>query len=179
MFVGDTDTPQKPNIMMSKLPLALVLASLLAGSPAFAKTFKLPDDKPVVSLTIPDSWKPEEIDKGVQGQTEDSTVFLSAETTKSKEDMGTIIDETFAMLKEHKVVLDNDSKKENKFDINGLPADELLYSGKDEDGATSVSITFVTVNDTILVFTYWASPEGEKKHQKEIASLVQSVKAIK
>lgn len=164
---------------MTKLPLAILFASMVASSSAFSATFKLPDDKPVVSITIPDSWKPEEIEKGVQGQTADSDVYLSVETTKNEKGMNAIIDDTFNMLKEHKVTLDTENKKENKFDLNGLPADELLFQGKDEDGPTVVSITFVSAKDTVLVFTYWASPEGDKKHTKELSAIVQSVKAIK
>ena len=164
---------------MTKLPFAVLFAALAASSSAFSATFKLPDDKPVVSITIPDSWKPEEIEKGVQGQTADSDVYLSIEITKSEKGMNAIIDGSFSMLKEHKIDLKKGGRKENKFDLNGLPADELLFQGKDEDGPTVVSITFVPVKDTVLVFTYWASPEGDKKHTKELSAIVQSVKAIK
>ncbi len=38
--------------------------------------------------------------------------------------------------------LDQATKKENKFKINGLDAEEMIFQGKDEDGAASVSITF-------------------------------------
>ena len=47
----------------------------------------------------PDSWKPEAIEKGVQGQTAKTTrVYLSVETTADEKEMSAIIDDTFAKL---------------------------------------------------------------------------------
>ena len=142
-------------------------------------TFKLPEDRPGVSLVVPDAWKPELIDKGVQSQTPDSDVYLSAEITKTVSDWNAIMDETDAMLKEHKVQLDRKSTKESKFDLNGLKADELIYQAKDDRGPALVSITFVNLKDTVLVVTRWTSPEGAKTHQKELTAIMQSIKAIK
>ena len=165
---------------MKPLLFTVLFVCAAAVSPARSATFKLPDGKPVVTLAIPDAWKPEEIARGVRGRTADATVYLSAETTKTEKDMNAIIDGSLATLKEHKVSFDNASKKENKFTINGLPADEMLYEGKSEDGGpTTVSVTFVSLRDGVLVFTYWASTDGEKKHGKEISAIVQSVRALK
>ena len=162
---------------MKILSLTVVFA-LLSTSAAVAKEFKLPEVQPVVSIAIPDAWKPEPIEKGVQGQSADSAVYLSVETTANEKEMAAIIDDTFAMLKEHKAELNRTVKRENKFLINGLPADELLYDGKDQDGPTMVSITFVTVGKTALVLTYWASTEGTKNHQREVQKILASIKAL-
>ncbi len=162
-----------------KMPLLAVVLALFWTQGAFAKEFKLPDDNPVASINLPDSWKPEAIEKGVQGQTADNAVYLSVETTTSEKEMTAIIDDTFARLKEHKVDLSHTVKSERKFLINGLPADELLYDGKDEDGPTMVSITFVTVGKTTLVLTYWASADSNKKHEPEIEKVLISLKAVK
>ena len=87
----------------------------------FSATFKLPDSAPAATIVIPDAWKPEAIEKGVQAQTADNDVYLSIEATRTEKDMNAIIDGTYAMLKEHKVILDMAHKKEDKFQINGLP----------------------------------------------------------
>ena len=157
--------------------VALVLFGLCSA--VVAKEFRLPDARPVATVNIPDSWKPVPIEKGVQGQTADNSVYLSVETTETAQGMSAIIDDTFAVLKEHGVDLDHHVKKENKFLINGLPADELLYDGKDEDGPTMVSITFVNIGKTTLVLTYWASTEGTKKHQSEVGKVLATVKAVR
>lgn len=165
--------------MTKILPLLAALLALGLPHLAAAKEFRLPEDKPVAAITLPETWKPELIEKGVQGQTADNSVYLCAETTASEKEMATIIDDTFAMLKEHKVDLDHTVKKETKFLINGLPADELLYDGKDQDGPTQVSITFITVGKNALVLTYWASADGGKKHQPEIERVLASIRAVR
>ncbi len=47
--------------------------------------------------------------------------------------MNAEINDTFEILKEQKVELDESSKKENRFKINGLDAVELLFQGKDAE----------------------------------------------
>lgn len=159
--------------------LLIAVPALMWLPAANAKEFKLPDAAPVASITIPETWKPELIEKGVQGQTADNAVYLSVETTASKKEMSRIIDDTFDMLKEHKVDLNHTVKRENKFLINGLAADELLYDGKDEDGLTMVSITFVNIGKSALVLTYWASVDGNKKHEPEVEKILSSIKALR
>jgi hypothetical protein len=156
--------------------LTLSLAALIAVS-AQAKTMKLPDDdKPVATITIPDSWDPDAIENGVAGTSDDDAVYLAAVAVSSKKGMDAEIEDTFAMLKEHNVDLDQSTKKENKFKINGLDAEELLFQGKDEDGPAAVSITFVPVKDSVVVLTYWVSTKEEAKHQAEVGTIVSSLK---
>jgi hypothetical protein len=45
--------------------LSLCFYALLAHA-AFAETFQLPEQKPVVSFSLPESWKPTETDTGLE-----------------------------------------------------------------------------------------------------------------
>jgi DUF4097 and DUF4098 domain-containing protein YvlB len=159
----------------------LAAFTLMAGlaAPASAEEFKLPDKHPVISVTYPNSWKPEEIDRGVQGQTDDTAVYLSVEASKSEKGMNEIIDSSFDMFKEHKVEIDKSSKKVNKMEIAGVPAEELLFTGKDEDGPTTISITTFQVGDTVIVISYWASTEAEAKYHPAIAKIIGSIQPLK
>ncbi len=162
--------------MIKSIFTILTVAALSAIS-ANAKTVKVPSDEaPVVSITIPDSWDPEEIENGVAAESEDEAVYLAVVAVAGEKGMAAEIEDTFTMLKEHNVELDQNSKKENKFKINDLDADELLFQGKDEDGPTAVSIVFVPVKDKVIVLTYWVSTEEEKKHQEEVGAIVKSLK---
>ncbi|HMJ07237.1 MAG TPA: PsbP-related protein [Chthoniobacterales bacterium] len=162
--------------MIKTFSLLLLVAALSAFS-ASAKTLKVPSDEfAIASIDIPDDWEPEEITNGVAGNSPDEAVYLAVVAVGSEKGMSAEIDDTFAMLKEHDVTLDEASKKENKFKINDLEAEEMLYQGKDQDGPTAVSITFVTIKDKIIVLTYWVSTEDEKKHQEEVGKIVQSLK---
>src|SRR5947209_13429308 len=162
---------------MTKAILTLLIVGSLSTISAQAKTMKVPnDDFAIASINIPDSWEPEEITNGVAGTSPDRAVYLSVVAVGSDKGMKAEIDDTFEMLKEHKVDLDESSKKENKFKINDLEAEEMLYQGKDEDGPAAVSITFVPVKEKLLVLTYWVSTDKEKKHADEVSKIVQSLK---
>lgn len=156
----------------------LVLLALNLGSlSADAKTVKVPsDDAAVASITFPDSWKPEAIDNGVNAQSADDAVYMAVVAVSSEKGMNAEIEDTFAMLKEHEVELDQSTKKENKFKVAGIDADEILFQGKDEDGPAAISITFVPMKDKVLVITYWVSTADEAKHQKEVGEIVNSIK---
>ena len=160
---------------------ALLSALTLAvGSvtPATAENFKMPERKPVISVTFPDSWKPEETDDGVQGQTPDSAVYVAVEASRSEKGVNAIIDSTFEMFKEHKVDVDKSTKQTNKLKIAGQDAEEMVFTGKDEDGPTTISITIFSVKDTVIVISYWATTSKEEKYSAAIGKLVSSVKAL-
>lgn len=158
----------------------VIATSLLLAIPAFAKTIKLPnDDFAIASITFPDDWESEEIDKGVAGQSPDTAVFLAAVAVGSEKGMEAELDDTFDMLKEHNVDLDESTKKENKFKLNGVDVEELIYHGKDEDGPCSISISFMPIKDKVVVLTYWVTTAKEKKHQAEVGKILQSLKAEK
>lgn len=162
---------------MIKSILSLIVVSLLIAGPAFAKTLKLPnDDFAIATITFPDNWEPDEVTNGIAGQSPDSAVYLAAVAVASEKGMNADLDDTFDMLKEHKVDLDKSTKKENKFKLNGEEVNELIYHGKDEDGPCSVSISFVPIKDKVVVLTYWVTTSKEEEHQAEVGKILQSLK---
>ena len=162
-------------MIKSILTLAAVLT--LVATPAFAKTLKVPSDEfPIASISIPSDWEPEEINNGVAAQSPDTAVFLAVVAVGSEKGMKAELDDTFEFLKEHKVELDKSSKKEDKFKVNNLEAEEISFQGKDEDGPAAVSIAFVTIKDKLVVLTYWVSTEKEEKHQEEVGKILKSLK---
>ena len=98
---------------------------------------------------------------------------------KDETDVDAEIDDVFKMLKEHKVELDESSKKENKFKIGALEAEELLYQGKDKDGPCGVSITFVVIKNNLVILTYWVTAAEEAKHQEAVGKIIRSLKATR
>ena len=164
---------------MIKSIFTLVVASSILAGPAFAKTFKLPNDEfPIASITFPDDWEPEEIDNGVAGQSPDTAVYVAAVAVGSEKGMNAELDDTFDFLKEHEVDLDKSSKKENKYKLNGVEVNELIYHGKDEDGPTSVSISFIPLKDKMVILTYWVTTEKEEKHKEEVGKILNSLKPV-
>ena len=161
-----------------KTLLTLIAITLLGAVAVDAKTFKLPNDEfPIASIEIPDSWEPKEVDRGVECQSSDDAVYMSIVAVGSEKGMNAELEETFKMLKERNVVLDDSTKKENKFKVGSFDATELLFQGKDDDGPTAVSIVFIPIEDKVIVATYWVETAKEQEHQKEVGTIVNSLKA--
>ncbi len=165
---------------MIKPILTILAISALALVSAEAKTVKIPDaDNAVASITFPDDWDVEEMEGGYGADSADDHVYISAVAVQNETDMNAQIDDVFELLKEHKVALDESSKKEQKFKVNGLEATELLFQGKDEDGPCGVSIVFVPVKNNLVILTYWVTSAEEEKHQKTVGNIVNSLKPAK
>ena len=49
---------------------------------------------------------------------------------------------------------------------------------KDEDGPTTINITLLTVEDPVIVISYWATTSKEDKYSAAIGKLVSSIKAL-
>ena len=161
-----------------KTLLTILAIAFLGTLPLDAKTFKLPnDDFTIASIDMPDSWSPKEVENGVEGQSGDDAVYMSVVAVGSEKGMNAEIDEIFEMIKSHKVVLDDSTKKENKFKVGTFDATELLFQGKDDDGPCAISITFVPIKDKLVIVTYWVTTAKEKEHQAEVGKIVNSLKA--
>lgn len=144
---------------------------------ASAETMKLPNEEfAVASITFPKDWEPEEINNGVAGESPDSAVYMAAVAVGNEKGMEAELNDTFDFLKEHNVELDKSTKQESKFKLNGEDVSELIFHGKDEDGPTSVSISFVPVKNKVVVLTYWVSTSKEKEHQEEVGKILRSLK---
>ena len=157
-------------IMKKLLPALIAIASIALGSSALAKKMKLPSDEfSIASIDFPSDWEPEEINNGAAGQSPDSAVYFAAVAVGSDKGMEAELNDTFDMLKEHKVELDKTSKQESKFELNGEQVQELIFHGKDEDGPCSVSISFVPLKDKVIVLTYWVTSPKRKNTRKKWA----------
>ena len=164
---------------MKKILLNTLFACTLLAAPAMAGTFKVPnDDFGVASVSIPDSWKPEAIDRGVQGNSPDSEIYLAVEAVGSDKGIESAIDETEKMLKENKVTIDESSQSKSTFQVAGVEATELTYKGKQEGEAQTVSIVLVPLKGKLVIMTYWATASKEKAHAAEIGKIVNSLKAL-
>lgn len=162
---------------MKELSLALLLALALV-TPSFAKTFKIPEEGAFASITIPDDWKSKEIDSGVESQSADNEVYFAVEATDAK-GMDKAIEEAIQYLHEQGVTVDDKSMKQTEGKINGMEGVDIAWKGKDKEGDAEISLTIlVAPKDKVLLITYWASPEGTKKHDKELGAILKSVKPL-
>lgn len=165
------------SLLRSALLAAFLLAGPLAGGLA-AKTMKLPAQNSAASVNVPDSWKPDPTDEGMEAVSPDGSVYIAIEVA----DIGNIedlINENFAYLKKNKVQINEKSRKDRELTLNGMHVADFSFDGRDKDGPTKISISLINVKpEKLLVVTYWASPAGEKKYNDAILSILNGIKPM-
>ena len=163
---------------MKTISLALLVALALL-TPSFAKTFKLPEEESFASITIPDDWKSKEIDSGVEAQSPDDEVYFYVEAMEAKA-MDKAIMEAVEYLSGQGVTVDDKTMKQTEGKVNGMEGIDVSWKGKDKEGDAEISLTILAANkDKVLLITYWGSPEGTKKHDKVLGTILNSIKPIK
>ncbi len=142
------------------------------------RTINLPNDEfAIASIAFPSSWRMNNVPNGVEGTSPDGAVYISVVAVGNSNGLVKDLKETQQILEQHKVTLDKSSQSENRFTVNGLPAHELVYQGKDEDGRATVSFCKFDLGDKMIVTTYWVSTAQEKLHADEIRRIVLSLTA--
>ncbi len=144
----------------------------------FAETYSLPDDKPFVSIAVPDAWDTDEIDDGIESTSKDGQVYFYVEVTDA-DNVKAAMDEGVKYLQSKGVTLDADSAKDQEGKLNGMEVVGVKWDGKDEDGAAKISLTVIVVSeDKGLLLVYWGSPDGAKANQDDLNKIVNSIKKL-
>ena len=164
---------------MKNILLATFFACTLVAASASAGTFKIPnDDFGIASVDVPDKWKPETIDRGVQANSPDDEIYVAIEAVGSDKGIESAIDETEKMLKDNKVTIDESSQSKSTFKVAGVEATEMDYKGKLDGEAQTVAIVLIPLKGKLVIMTYWATASKEKAHETEIGKIVNSIKAL-
>ena len=160
---------------MKTFMLAVMLTAALA-LPVLAETFKIPDDDPIVTIAVPDGWTATQIDKGIELMSDDDEVYLAIEGTQMKGLVELTVD-AVKFLNRAGVTVDKSTEKSSEGTVNGFKMDDIGWAGKDKDGDVLVHLMILTITPTKgVLFTYWASPQGDKEHDGAIRTIIRSVK---
>jgi hypothetical protein len=146
--------------------------------PAFADTFRLPENKPVVSFVLPDSWKPTETDAGMEAQSVDGEIYLAVEFVDT-DSLNDVIDSNLSYLVTQGVAVEKKPKSEGDSTINDMAITHTSYNGTDKDGPCEVSLSFLTVAPGKgLMITYWGSPDAADRHKASLEKILNSITKI-
>jgi hypothetical protein len=156
--------------------LAGILSAFLA-SPALAATFNIPDGSPLATVTVPDKdWKATKIDKGIELETDDDEVYLSIEAVELK-DLKQIVAQAIVVMQRGGVTVDTSTEKQVSGKLLGHQYDDIGWNGKDKDGDVMIHLGVLTVSaGHAIMFTYWASPDGDKQYDPVIRTIIESLK---
>jgi hypothetical protein len=156
---------------------ALAISLLLLSSAAFAETVEIRPKHPVAEFTIPDDdWKVTHTARGVEAVSDDKEVYFWIEAYKPNE-FDAVLAEHNAYWKEQGVAIT--SSDEQKHSEKGLEV-SLVTKHATWNGEPTV-LYYVEYHlglksQTNVVFTYWASPEGDKEQHDAVGKVLESLK---
>lgn len=162
---------------------------LIAGS-AFAQTvYTYPADKPVFSVEFPQNWKVEldqEDQRGVTAYSPEEAAAIEFDIwplpeDKVKEDVKAAINEEIKGIDEviAKWVKEAKFGDATSTTINDIEFYGIEGTGKDKenDKDINVSVYFFTPDGKmVFALLYWGTPDAEKTYEKELISIVKSIK---
>jgi hypothetical protein len=162
------------------IPVAVLALFLQFTGLAPAGTLNIPEDKPAVSVDVPESWKPEETDKGIACESPDkvATIFLEVTSTKG---LDALIDENIDWLtKDQGVKIDKSSEQKQDFEAANLQWKRISWSGDSKEwGPATVGFAFADAGDgKVLTVTYWITKKDQEKHFPVIEKIFESVKRV-
>jgi hypothetical protein len=159
-----------------------VIAALVIGASSlnlqgvWAKNFAVPDKNPAVTLSIPDSWKIEEIEFGYSATSPGKDVFFSVEFASAGK-VDTMMKNNEKWMKENAIKMVTPKKVEAP--INGIPATIFQFETTDGNGQTTLEfIMFSGGNNRMVMLTIWGSDAERTKHGKDIDAIMTSLKPI-
>jgi hypothetical protein len=166
--------------MKKTIALVVCLMVALLATNASAGTVEIPKEDPLVSVDIPDSWGPEEIDDGVQCESPDQVATIVFEVTSQKAVNDLVDANVDWLMKEQNVEVDEKSQTTKDFESGGLSWKRISWDGNSEEyGPATVGFLFTAVGEgKILAVTYWISKKDMEKHTAQIVKIYESVKKI-
>lgn len=166
-----------------KKTMQFVLAFALSwfAHMAFAELVYVPANKPVVTLQVPDSWKPSEIDRGIEVNSPDDVVTMFFEIVKSEKAMNTVLDDNIEWLtEEQNVKINANTKQETDIAVGGIKSSLIGYDAKSKEwGPSKVGFIFTPVGSRVMVTTYWITNKGFAKQEPVVNRILASLKVLR
>jgi hypothetical protein len=180
---GGEPTPRLCTVLEKDLKkvvklIAALCLSLAVGS-ALAGTINVPARRPAVTINIPDSWEPEETDRGVGCESPDKVATVFFEVVGSEKGLNNLLDDHLEWLvDEHGVKVKASSKNEAEVLVGGIRSQLLGYDAHSKEwGPAKVGFIFTPVNGKMLVTSYWISVKGFSNIEGTLNRILASVKA--
>lgn len=153
----------------------IVLASAALALSALAGTHKVPSENPFATIAIPDEWKTDAIEGGIEATSDDGEVYLAIEETDS-DSIKECVAAAVKYLKGKGVTVTESSMTQEEGKLGEMDLVDISWDGKDEDGPARIGLSIVAVTKTKgLLVIYWASPAGEKKHAPALEAIAKSI----
>ena len=159
--------------------LSFLVLALFATSP-FARQVNIPAGNPVVGIDIPNGWKTSATSRGIEVRSPDEEVFFWVEVYLPAQ-YDALVKEHETYFKGQGVVITGEANVSSsdeggvKIQATNLPA---TWKGK------KTILRYLAIDPNLparnqVLLSYWASPEGDKKHDPAFQKVLESLGAPK
>ncbi len=158
----------------------LLILSLLSGIVS-AGTIKIPEDKPAVTVEVPDKWKPEKIDNGISIESPDQIATMYFEVTPAKASDDLLKENLEYLNKEQKVTVDTATMKVTEAKIGGLMWHRMSFDGASKEfGPADIGFLLLELaNDRVITVTYWINKKDKSNQERAVDEILDSIKPVK
>jgi len=165
--------------MLKSLVLGAAMLALL-DAPALAKTFPIPADNPIATVTFPDKWTLNDYEGGAEATSPDGAVYIAAESVAAS-DVKSAVEDGVEFFTKQGVDIDPKAIETKDTEVNGLKGFDLQMGGKDKNGPTTVGMTLLQTNaeGKFLMLYYWGSDAGTAANKADIQAVGASIQATK
>ncbi|TXM96773.1 hypothetical protein FV242_33095 [Methylobacterium sp. WL64] len=165
--------------LLLNLFILTAVADLVSGvsSRVLAAEFRIPsDDQAQYTVEIPDIWKPEATEEGVDVTSPDGSTYIAIEAIDASSP-DTVLAEIRSYLARESVILNEKTKAESKSVLAGREGTRITWNAKEDGEPTFVSLWYVPPdNNKILYVLYWGPTSSSAANSQIISSILQSLK---
>jgi hypothetical protein len=133
-------------------------------------------DAPVASFTIPDSWETSRVARGLRAVSKDGEVDFWIEAYEPSESAAILAEHNAYWSDQGVAITGRNSKTQEKEGRKVIVTEEQATWKGDPTVLYYVEYDLGLPSKNNLVFTYWASPGGDKTYQGEVGDVLASLK---
>ena len=152
---------------------------MLPPTIAGAKEVRVPSRRPVISIDMRDGWSVEDTDRGIEARSPDEEVFLWFEVYAPASEKK-VFDEHQRYFNEQGVRIVGESKSSTSSE-NGVTIKATAFPATWKGKPTILrylSYDLDLASRQLILMSYWASPEGDRKHDPAMQNIIGSFKAL-
>ena len=161
------------------LRVVVLVSALLAATPVFSATHKVPEEEPIITIEIPDKWQTKEVGESLQATAPDAPVYILVvppEGNKIAETMGEVMR---YIRNTGGIVVKADSVKNEPGKLNDMAVRRVSWQAKDKDGEVKIQFTIVSVAERkSMLVAVWGPLVAEEKNETQLKKILQSIKGV-
>jgi len=149
---------------------------LLLGLTASAKTYRIPENEPIVRIHLPDKWKTQEHEEYVETVSPDGNIHLLALPVEGNKVTEAASEAIRHMRRQGNMAVNANSFREEKVRVKKATVPMLSWDATDNGKPMQIRCYVFSASDgrRMIVMT-WRLMEAEEKNRSELARILQSV----